>query len=86
MKIYTRTGDDGSTGLYGGDRVSKASARVSAYGCVDELKAVLGWARAAGQPTEIDEVLSRTQDACFRLGAELASAAGADHTLRPRYV
>lgn len=78
MKIYTRTGDDGSTGLYGGDRVSKASARVSAYGCVDELNAVLGWVRAASPPAAIDEVLSQTQDACFRLGAELASAPNAD--------
>lgn len=78
MKIYTRTGDDGSTGLYGGDRVSKASARVSAYGAVDELNAVLGWARAAGQADVLDEVLSQTQDACFRLGAELASAPNAD--------
>ena len=47
MRIYTRTGDDGTTGLYGGARVSKASERVDVYGTVDELNAALGWARAA---------------------------------------
>ncbi len=78
MKIYTRGGDDGSTGLYGGRRVSKADPRVEAYGLLDELNAVLGWARAAGPPQPVDEVLGVVQDGCFRLGAWLASAPGAD--------
>ncbi len=78
MRIYTRQGDDGSTGLYGGGRVSKASPRVEAYGLVDETSAVLGWARAAHLPSELDEVLARLQDDCFRLGAWLASVPGKD--------
>src|SRR5438045_5254752 len=49
MKIYTRTGDQGQTGLYGGTRVSKADPRVAAYGDVDELNACLGMVRAQGE-------------------------------------
>jgi hypothetical protein len=49
QKIYTKTGDGGETGLFGGGRVSKASVRVEAYGEVDELNAVIGWARAGGR-------------------------------------
>jgi cob(I)alamin adenosyltransferase len=78
MRIYTRTGDDGTTGLYGGARVSKAAERVEVYGTVDELNAVLGWARAAKLPPEIDRVLERAQEGCFRLGAFLAVAPGKD--------
>ena len=78
MKIYTRGGDDGSTGLYGGARVSKASVRVDAYGAVDELNAVLGWVRAADISDNVDAVLARAQDTCFRLGAWLASQPGRD--------
>ncbi len=48
MKIYTKTGDDGATGLFGGPRVSKDDARIEAYGAVDELNAVLGVVRAEG--------------------------------------
>ena len=78
MRIYTRTGDDGTTGLYGGGRVSKASERVEVYGTVDELNAAVGWARAARLPEEIDRVLERVQEGCFRVGAFLATAAGKD--------
>lgn len=78
MRIYTKTGDDGTTGLFGGLRVSKATDRVGAYGTVDELNAVLGWARAAGLPGELDRVLERVQEDCFRLGAFLATAPGKD--------
>lgn len=78
MRIYTKTGDDGSTGLFGGTRVSKASERVECYGTVDELNATLGWARAASQPPEIERVLERAQEGCFRLGAFLATAPGKD--------
>jgi cob(I)alamin adenosyltransferase len=78
MRIYTRTGDDGTTGLFGGTRTSKASARVEAYGQVDELNAALGWARAAAPPPEVDRVLERAQEGCFRLGAFLAAAPGRD--------
>ncbi len=72
MKIYTRGGDDGSTGLYGGARVSKADLRVDAYGAVDELNAVLGWVRASDTSDNVDDILGRAQDTCFRLGAWLA--------------
>lgn len=78
MRIYTKTGDDGTTGLFGGLRVSKATDRVDAYGTVDELNAVLGWTRAAGLPGELDRVLERVQEDCFRLGAFLATAPGKD--------
>ncbi len=78
MKIYTRGGDDGSTGLYGGARVSKADQRVDAYGAVDELNALLGWVRTAGPSDNVDAILAGAQDTCFRLGAWLASQPGRD--------
>ncbi len=78
MKIYTRRGDDGSTGLQGGSRVSKSSLRVTSYGTVDELNAVLGWARAAEVDPTIDTVLSVAQETCFRVGAWLSAAPGQD--------
>jgi cob(I)alamin adenosyltransferase len=78
MKIYTRTGDDGETGLFGGDRVPKSDLRVAAYGTVDEANAVLGVARAAlRRAATIDEALDREigalQSALFDLGADLAT-------------
>lgn len=75
MKIYTKTGDDGKTGLYGGSRVPKDDLRIEAIGTVDELNAVLGWARAEGLPPEIDPFFVRIQNQLFDLGAELASPA-----------
>ena len=78
MKIYTRKGDDGSTGLYGGAKVNKADARVEAYGLVDEANAVLGWVRAANPPPRVDEVLLQIQRTCFAAGAWLASSPGVD--------
>jgi cob(I)alamin adenosyltransferase len=78
MRIYTKRGDDGSTGLLGGVRVSKSAARVGAYGAVDELNAVIGWVRAAQPDADVDEVLASVQEGCFRAGAFLASAPGAD--------
>ena len=58
MKIYTKTGDDGTTGLFGGARVKKASLRVEAYGTVYELNATLGVALPEGLDPTIDTVLS----------------------------
>lgn len=75
MKIYTRTGDDGGTGLYGGDRIAKTSARIQAIGDVDELNALIGVCRAAG-PTTLDERLVEIQCRLFDLGAELACPPG----------
>lgn len=74
MKIYTRKGDDGGTGLFGGGRVSKADARVATYGDVDELNSVLGVCRASGLPADVDAVLDRVQNELFHFGAELATS------------
>ncbi len=73
MKIYTKTGDEGLTGLFGGGRVPKDHARVEAYGDVDELNAVIGWARATESMTEVDEVLLPIQRDLFSIGALLAT-------------
>ena len=73
MKIYTKTGDSGETGLYGGPRVRKDAPRIEAYGTVDELNAVLGLARSFGLPVGIDLLVSRIQNELFDLGAELAT-------------
>jgi cob(I)alamin adenosyltransferase len=72
MKIYTRTGDDGTTGLFGGGRRSKADLRVEAYGTVDEANAAIGVVRAAGAPAELEAVLADVQRDLFTVGAELA--------------
>ena len=74
MRIYTKTGDAGETGLFDGTRVSKADARVDAYGDVDELNAVIGLARAslAEDCGEIDRRLDLIQRELFTVGALLA--------------
>ncbi len=77
MKIYTRTGDSGTTGLSGGARVSKHDQRIVAYGVVDELNAFLGVCRATGLPPEVDAMAGRLQHEMFAIGAELASPTGA---------
>src|SRR5437764_9208936 len=73
MKIYTRTGDRGETGLFGGGRVSKTHPRVEAYGDVDELNAAIGLARAIEPMPRIDEVLVPLQRDLFAIGALLAT-------------
>jgi cob(I)alamin adenosyltransferase len=73
MKVYTKKGDRGKTGLFGGSRVSKSHARVEAYGAVDELNALLGLARVESLPEAIDGVLRRVQMELFELGAGLAA-------------
>jgi cob(I)alamin adenosyltransferase len=75
VKIYTRTGDGGDTGLFDGTRVSKADPRVSTYGDVDELNAWLGLVRAAGVDPEIAGMLEQIQRDLFALGARLADPA-----------
>ena len=72
-KIYTRTGDKGSTRLATGEPVSKADARVEAYGAVDETNACLGLARLHTAGTPLDAVLGRIQNELFDLGADLAT-------------
>lgn len=73
MKIYTKTGDAGSTGLFGGGRVPKDNIRVEAYGDVDELNAVIGMARSVESMPRIDEVLVPIQRDLFAIGALLAT-------------
>ena len=72
MKIYTRTGDGGETGLFDGTRVSKADARVAAYGDVDELNAWLGLARASLADPQLTEMVEQIQRDLFALGSRLA--------------
>jgi cob(I)alamin adenosyltransferase len=73
VKIYTKTGDAGDTGLFGGARVSKASERIATYGEVDELNSVLGRARLHAFGDQNDALLAAIQSQLFDLGAELAS-------------
>ena len=86
MKIYTRTGDAGTTGLFGGPRVCKDDARIEAYGTVDELNAVLGQFRAAlaadRDQTGIDGDIDRVQHELFSIGGELATPRPSEHHLR----
>src|SRR5213083_1900088 len=73
MKIYTKTGDTGDTGLFGGGRVPKNHPRVEAYGDVDELNASIGFSRCIEQMPRIDEVLVSIQRDLFAIGALLAT-------------
>ena len=72
-KIYTRTGDDGSTGLVDGSRLSKNDVRVRAYGDVDETNSVIGLVRLHLENRRLDDMLSRIQNDLFDLGADLAT-------------
>ena len=82
MRIYTRTGDRGDTGLSGGARARKADLRVEALGAVDEANAALGVARAHTRDDEaLDPILEALQHRLFDLGADLASP---DRPVSPR--
>jgi cob(I)alamin adenosyltransferase len=85
-RIYTRTGDDGTTGLVGGQRIKKNALRIEAFGTVDELSSIIGLARTAlsqvrshgdaaviPRATELDPWLAWTQDVLFNLGSDLAT-------------
>lgn len=72
MKIYTKTGDNGETGLPGGGRVPKDAAVTEVCGAVDELNSALGLARANQVPSDVDRLLNRIQSQLFDLGAEVA--------------
>ena len=82
MKIYTKTGDDGSTSLWGGKRVAKDALRIQAYGTVDECNATLGLVRSALQgiekSSELDVVLAQIQNQLFVLGGDLATETPTD--------
>jgi len=82
MKLYTKTGDDGSTGLFGGPRVPKDDPRIEAYGTIDELNSVLGLVRAEGVDHELDQLLNLIQNHLFSLGAELATPEPVAHGTR----
>ena len=73
MKIYTKTGDSGDTGLFGGGRVPKNHPRVEAYGDVDELNSSIGFARAIEQMPRVDDVLLPVQRDLHAIGALLAT-------------
>ena len=79
MKLYTRTGDDGTTGLFGGDRVGKDDLRIEAYGAVDELNAQLGMILVICEVDLLKEHLSPLQSRLFDLGADLATPCGSEH-------
>ncbi|MDX1994651.1 MAG: cob(I)yrinic acid a,c-diamide adenosyltransferase [bacterium] len=80
MKIYTRTGDDGTTSLFSGGRVAKTDLRVEAYGTVDELNSVLGIARALHPTLQTGIWLAEIQTQLFHLGADLATPLDAAST------
>jgi cob(I)alamin adenosyltransferase len=82
LKIYTRTGDAGETGLFGGQRVAKDALRVHAYGTVDECNAVVGLARAAGLDAELDILLAQVQNQLFVVGSDLATPGDSAHIPR----
>lgn len=73
VKIYTKTGDDGSTGLIGGKRVSKSNPRIIAYGAIDEVNSALGIALSSLHDKDIHELLEKIQNDLFVLGADLAN-------------
>ena len=86
-RVYTRTGDKGETGLVGGKRVPKDSARIEAYGTTDELNAIVGIVRTFNEERLgdgehhrwLDDVLKKIQNQLFDLGSELATPAGAEY-------
>ncbi|GAB4291403.1 MAG: cob(I)yrinic acid a,c-diamide adenosyltransferase [Ignavibacteriaceae bacterium] len=73
MKIYTKTGDDGTTMLFGGKRVQKSSARITAYGTIDELNSFTGFAVALCKDENVKEVLQDIQNKLFVVGSDLAT-------------
>ncbi len=81
-RVYTRTGDDGSTALGGGQRLPKDSARIAAYGTVDELSSALGVALAGGLDERLAGALRRVQNELFHLGSDLCFTE-ADKAARP---
>lgn len=76
MKIYTKTGDKGETGLLGGDRIAKTSPRIRAIGAIDELNATLGIAHAFADESSLQGQIQRIQNWLFDLGSELACPPG----------
>ena len=73
--VYTRTGDEGTTALFGGSRIEKDSARVEAYGTIDELCAVISVVKTTEISRRVFDVLTKLQDYCHDINAEIASDA-----------
>jgi cob(I)alamin adenosyltransferase len=73
MKIYTKTGDKGETGLFGGERVAKNSPRIEAYGTIDELNSFIGLAVNEVRAPEVRELLEQIQNELFTVGSDLAT-------------
>jgi len=86
MRIYTRRGDAGETGLFGGDRIPKDSTRVQAIGAVDETNAALGLAAALGPDDDIAEMIRTAQRGLFELGADVGVARLAEPRIAARWV
>ena len=82
VKIYTKTGDEGETSLFGGGRVGKNDPRLEAYGSLDELNAYLGWFRSITKEDDLARLVSRIQPVLFDLGAHLATPEDADKAQR----
>jgi len=73
MKIYTKTGDNGTTGLFGGERVAKDSLRVECYGTVDELNSIIGLVNSEVNTDSVNQLLLEIQNKLFTIGGELAT-------------
>lgn len=73
FKVYTKTGDDGTTGLVGGNRVKKYDVRLEGYGTIDELNACIGVIRSYSIPEDIQQLLLEIQNKLFNIGSRLAS-------------
>ena len=86
MKIYTKTGDAGETGLFGGPRVRKDHARIEAFGTVDELNSQLGVVRTLAVPAGFDPLLRRVQCELFDLGAQLATPGSDEERITAAHV
>ncbi len=85
MKIYTKTGDDGTTGLQGGKRISKSSNRISAYGSVDEINSMLGIVLSHDIDKELSQLLTKIQNDLFVAGSDLSKPDLADQSNRITY-
>lgn len=81
MKLYTKTGDKGTTSLYGGKRLSKDNIRIEAYGTVDELNSVLGMLRTCASTEEYDNLHEALQIELFNIGSHLAASPESDFPL-----
>ncbi len=82
VKIYTKTGDDGTTGLIGGKRIKKSSQRIMAYGAVDELNSAIGIVLAFTLDLDVADILTKVQNDLFVVGADLANPILSDSSSR----